>query len=269
MKNFITRILKWLAAVAMMLAFSAPAVASWSIGGSAAVPSLQSVTDVGAVTTKSIEAAPATFTAIVIDSLYIITYPSVIYTGGHFEATEVCLTYGANDYTGNAGASYTLFTNLPGSDIIVGAPSASSGPEPQNISAYFDGTQNLDITLFTLSGDKYTAVNSATNTAAYQADIISASGTIDLTIPSVYTAHGATASYTFNLSAITGSGATLWGGDGANGERTLTNRIVIETATTPANSSVACEIGSVYWDASYIYVCTSANNWKRATLNVF
>ena len=38
---------------------------------------------------------------------------------------------------------------------------------------------------------------------------------------------------------------------------------------TPANSSVACAAGSWATDGSFVYLCTSANVWKRAALSSF
>jgi hypothetical protein len=38
---------------------------------------------------------------------------------------------------------------------------------------------------------------------------------------------------------------------------------------TPASSSAACQQGAVETDASYLYVCTAANTWKRAALSSF
>tara|TARA_Y100000034_G_scaffold136371_1_gene212447 strand:+ start:7906 stop:8226 length:321 start_codon:yes stop_codon:yes gene_type:complete len=43
----------------------------------------------------------------------------------------------------------------------------------------------------------------------------------------------------------------------------------IATTATPANSTAAGVVGSVQWDSSYIYVCTSANVWKRVALTSF
>jgi hypothetical protein len=39
--------------------------------------------------------------------------------------------------------------------------------------------------------------------------------------------------------------------------------------TTPATSSATCTVGDEAHDASYIYVCTATNTWKRATLATF
>lgn len=39
--------------------------------------------------------------------------------------------------------------------------------------------------------------------------------------------------------------------------------------TAPATSAEACTAGEIRFGASYIYVCTSTNTWKRATLSAF
>lgn len=39
--------------------------------------------------------------------------------------------------------------------------------------------------------------------------------------------------------------------------------------TTPASSSAACASGDFAEDASFVYVCTATNTWKRATLATF
>ena len=38
---------------------------------------------------------------------------------------------------------------------------------------------------------------------------------------------------------------------------------------TPASSSAACVTGGMEYDASFIYICTATNTWKRATLASF
>jgi len=45
--------------------------------------------------------------------------------------------------------------------------------------------------------------------------------------------------------------------------------LIVETAYTPSKSTSTCSTGMLSWDANYIYVCTAANNWKRATLGSF
>jgi len=45
--------------------------------------------------------------------------------------------------------------------------------------------------------------------------------------------------------------------------------IRIRDSNTPGSSGAACEAGQISWDTNYIYVCTAANTWKRATLSGF
>ena len=44
------------------------------------------------------------------------------------------------------------------------------------------------------------------------------------------------------------------------------NRIRVATAKTPASASDTGTTGEICWDASYVYVCTATNTWKRAAL---
>lgn len=39
--------------------------------------------------------------------------------------------------------------------------------------------------------------------------------------------------------------------------------------STPANSTANGLHGQIKWDASYLYVCTANNNWKRVALTSF
>jgi hypothetical protein len=40
-------------------------------------------------------------------------------------------------------------------------------------------------------------------------------------------------------------------------------------AGTPASSSAACQLGAIEFDASYVYICTQPNGWKRGPLFSF
>jgi hypothetical protein len=43
----------------------------------------------------------------------------------------------------------------------------------------------------------------------------------------------------------------------------------LNTQITPASSGATCVVGTIEADASFIYVCTATNTWKRATLAIF
>lgn len=47
------------------------------------------------------------------------------------------------------------------------------------------------------------------------------------------------------------------------------NNIRIRTAKTPGSSTATCDQGEISWDADYVYVCVSANQWKRSTLTTW
>lgn len=41
------------------------------------------------------------------------------------------------------------------------------------------------------------------------------------------------------------------------------NTVRLRTARTPASATAAGSQGSICWDASYLYICTAANTWRR------
>tara|TARA_B100001093_G_scaffold290774_1_gene277654 strand:+ start:4558 stop:4980 length:423 start_codon:yes stop_codon:yes gene_type:complete len=43
----------------------------------------------------------------------------------------------------------------------------------------------------------------------------------------------------------------------------------ISTSSTPASASASGTAGQISWDANYIYVCISANTWKRAAISTW
>ena len=59
---------------------------------------------------------------------------------------------------------------------------------------------------------------------------------------------------------VSGTGSQRVGGVGS--------RLILQggTADTPASAAASGTAGSVVWDASYIYVCTATNTWKRAAI---
>ena len=47
---------------------------------------------------------------------------------------------------------------------------------------------------------------------------------------------------------------------------TTANKITIQNSNTPATAGAAGTAGQICWDASYIYVCTATNTWKRVAI---
>jgi hypothetical protein len=69
--------------------------------------------------------------------------------------------------------------------------------------------------------------------------------------------------------AISGTAATSDEFNIRYGGITSGSYVTLGTSSTPASSTEACTVGKFKWDASYLYVCTSSNTWKRATLGAF
>lgn len=44
------------------------------------------------------------------------------------------------------------------------------------------------------------------------------------------------------------------------------NRLRVRTAKTPATAAAAGNAGEICWDASFFYVCTATNTWKKSAL---
>ena len=47
------------------------------------------------------------------------------------------------------------------------------------------------------------------------------------------------------------------------------NTIQLSTARTPASASATGNVGEICWDASYLYVCTATNTWKRSLISTW
>jgi hypothetical protein len=71
---------------------------------------------------------------------------------------------------------------------------------------------------------------------------------------------------------IDGSGRLLVGTSSDSGGALLQvngDRVRIATAKTPASASDTGVAGEICWDASYIYVCTATNTWKRTAISTW
>jgi len=65
------------------------------------------------------------------------------------------------------------------------------------------------------------------------------------------------------------NGGLLLGSSGTPGANNLLiggNQMIIATSQTPASAAATGTTGTICWDASYIYVCTAANTWKRTAI---
>ncbi len=67
------------------------------------------------------------------------------------------------------------------------------------------------------------------------------------------------------LGAGVGTGVTAAGGVNITGNLAVTGDTVIATET-PASASATGTAGQIAWDASYIYICTATDTWKRVAI---
>ena len=187
---------------------------------------------------------------------YIYQCTSVVYSGNTYKDT----------LPGRPDANYTLFyAGYDGVSVYVyeaGTPSCSEQDlmEPVVLKGYtgavyedanITGTGNVDMILVYLAGTPSyrcaVLVSHAKLTEAQNA-FISAGFAVVRTILSVYVAGGAGNNYTFAAAAITGAGASLWGGDGCGGIRASANRMTIIGAPSSMFSPEPCAVNN----ASYL-----------------
>ena len=83
---------------------------------------------------------------------------------------------------------------------------------------------------------------------------------------SLYNA-GTTVGMTWDASANSNAGGLGIGTTAPTEQLDLSgDAIRIRTAQTPASAAATGDAGMVCWDASYIYVCTATNTWKRTAI---
>ena len=105
------------------------------------------------------------------------------------------------------------------------------------------------------SGDAYIGIESnaggslLTGSTPYATVITSATG-----VP-VQIGTGDTLRATFASTGTTFAGAV-----------TIAGTVIHTLSATPASASATGTVGTMSWDASYIYICTAANTWKRVAI---
>ena len=78
---------------------------------------------------------------------------------------------------------------------------------------------------------------------------------------------GSTVGATWDASANSNAGAMGFGTSTPTAQVDLSgDTIRVRTSKTPASAAAAGNAGDICWDASYIYVCTATNTWKRSAI---
>jgi len=106
--------------------------------------------------------------------------------------------------------------------------------------------------------------------AAYQSSDASVTGSVCI---GPYAGFNDLASGELVIANTDGAANVLIRGDFSTGDVTIRNIMIakgdqvrVQTAKTPASASATGVAGSICWDASYIYVCTATNTWKRVAI---
>lgn len=105
---------------------------------------------------------------------------------------------------------------------------------------------------------------------------LTVSGTGTSSFAGVLSLTSATASTSTSTGAVVLSGASAgigiagaaWIGGLANiaGALTVGGTVIHTLSATPASAAAAGTVGTLSWDASFIYVCTATNTWKRSAI---
>jgi hypothetical protein len=81
---------------------------------------------------------------------------------------------------------------------------------------------------------------------------------------------GASVGMTWDASANTNAGGLGIGTATPTEQLDLSgDAIRIRTSQTPASAAATGDAGMICWDASYIYVCTATNTWKRTAITTW
>jgi hypothetical protein len=77
-----------------------------------------------------------------------------------------------------------------------------------------------------------------------------------------------TTSDTMTISAAGANGIQFNNSAGSAAIFRVTNAgaVIIPISTTPASAGASGTMGTIAWDANYLYVCTATNTWKRAAI---
>lgn len=209
------------------------------------------------------------------------------------EANAAVAFYSSGDSASNmqVNALFAGATGAPfGTDVVAinGIGRATTGATGIGTGAYFEGRR--DVTTAKLLGAEVRASNQAGASISYNPSGFS-SGALWLTASGSNVGAGcslgsAGAKFDVGYGASAGSVVTVTFRDDSsavtsiqlNGAHTygidmtgatFSGAPLLAPLTTPASSSATGKQGAVVWDANFIYICTSTNTWKRATLATF
>jgi len=183
------------------------------------------------------------------------------YTGGASNyATTDCVFIGYQADTAGLGATSSGI-------ICIGSQSecdvdntfvAGSSTFPANNVYFGKGLDNATPTAYTVNGTG----GSGTDIAGADINIAGGIGTgtgVGGDVVIQYAAAGSTGTAANTLAAA----LTV---DGGTGNATFGGDIAVTAPTVPASAAATGTTGTIAWDASYVYVCTATDTWKRVAI---
>jgi len=79
--------------------------------------------------------------------------------------------------------------------------------------------------------------------------------------------HGGATGGVLNINTSGGGAVNFGGGDTAfAGKSTFASTVIHTLSATPATSTATGTVGTISWDTGYVYICTTANTWKRVAI---
>lgn len=184
-------------------------------------------------------------------------------------AVACSLTYNATTLVTPFGASLSLRAG----DVFFAYPKASGGaangwmvvPAPWTGQHALNGATPSVYTTLALGrvdnsaeGGQLSLHRASDNAVAFEVDCYSTGGVDYMRI---LTAAGVALSVDQNGQVQIGALSPMTSPLDVNG-----NRLRIRTAKTPSSATDTGNQGEVCWDASYVYVCTATNTWKRSAI---
>jgi hypothetical protein len=149
------------------------------------------------------------------------------------------------DIDGNA----RITANGSGASLILSSTSVGGSVGTERVRVLHDGNVGVGVTSpqyrFDINGQARLVGTNGVNFGG-------TSGASDKTV----TIHQSSA----NVLALTATTTTV------SGELTIAGTTILTQSSPPANAAAAGTVGTIAWDADYIYVCTAANTWKRVAI---
>ena len=171
-------------------------------------------------------------------------------------------TTGALQVTGGVGVS--------GAGYFGGSVVCNTGSQPI-FSAAISGTSIGSFSAF--GSDVYIAVDQNANgnmifrrnSATESMRIAGSNGAVNIT--STVSASSSTAGALTVGNGTAATNVAIGGGNvNAGGTLTIAGTVIHTLSATPASASATGTVGTMSWDANYIYICTAANTWKRVAI---